>query len=532
MNKTGVGKQFERIVGKLYCEMGYDVELQKKMRGISGNEHTVDIYIHRKSFWRGEKDGIVECKYRDERYSIGKSELADFLLLLDDVHVKEAHMVTNSFFAESALTIADKYNVKLIDGVRLRKLLDKHDLSVYLEQHFPDDPFSYMAKSLFDVAEDAGALKGLPKREGVPASSFVFYDRADNPGKNNNLVDKRPGSPIINEGGRGPLEKFEKNPDIENLFKAERPKIHFDVDIGGLEDVKEEVKVAVIDPIINRRVYEKLHKEAGNVMLYGPPGCGKTLIAKAVATEFEGDFIAPYIHDIMRKYVGESEKYISKIFERCRRSDKPSVIFFDEFDALMPRSGPRYVKRIKNEFLSQLDGLSSRKGFPAVISASNSPWEVAIPIRRPGRFDRLIMVPPPDKIGRKQILRIHMRGLIMDDMVEGDYFDLIEYAAGKTEGWSGADLKGLIDVATDGPLKDYKRAAARGIRPNSVRKVNIEDFNRALTERDSSIKSWFRDAIRSCKRYKENEILKDIVKHFPQGFKKSEKEQGVITSFV
>ena len=143
----------------------------------------------------------------------------------------------------------------------------------------------------------------------------------------------------------------------------------------------------------------------------------------------------------------------------------------------MPRSGPSYVNRIKNEFKIQMSGIASSKGYPALLGATNKPWLVDIAIRRPGRFDKLIFIPPPRLKEREQILRIHMRSLIERDKIEGDPRDLIRHLAEKTEGWSGADLEYLVEDAKEIALRD----AVRGLRG---RKLELEDFERALSKFD------------------------------------------------
>jgi transitional endoplasmic reticulum ATPase len=494
MNTTLVGKQFEHLVGKLYSEMGYDVEVGKIIKGRSGADYETDVFFHRKSFWRGEKNGIVECKYRDDKNCVGRSDLADFLLLLDDVKVDEAHLVTNSYFADSVLMIADRYNIKMVDGSGLKKLLDKYNLSTYIE-HFPDNPLSFVAKSFFDIAETVGIIKTNKKND--VSTGFSFFDKnTPQPVEQPNMKDNEL--------------------DISSLVNVEIPKVMFDEDIGGLEEVKNDLKLSVINQMKFTKAYELLDKEPSSVLLYGPPGCGKTLIAKAIATEFGGQFMAPYVHDVMKRYVGESEEIVSKIFEYCRKSNKSTVLFFDELDALVPRGGPQYVKRIKNEFLTQMGGLSARRGHPIVIGASNKPWLIDIAIRRPGRFDDLIMIPQPDILERKQVLRVHMRNLVLKDMIDDDYIDIVDYLANKTEGWSSADLKALVEDAKKGPLRDLHSDS------DPVRKVVRSDFDTALSKRNPTVNSWYFEAIQGCRHFKENEILEDIMKHLPSSIKKEQ----------
>ncbi|MGQ4873018.1 MAG: CDC48 family AAA ATPase [Promethearchaeia archaeon] len=222
------------------------------------------------------------------------------------------------------------------------------------------------------------------------------------------------------------------------------PDISWD-EVGGLEDIKQELKEAVEWPI----KYPKLFERAGirplnGILLFGPPGCGKTLLAKAIATESECNFITIKGPEIFSKWVGESEKAIREVFRKARQA-APSIIYFDEIDAISSSRGftaggsPVYDS-IVNQILVEMDGIENRKGI-IVIASTNRPDMVDPALLRSGRFDRLIYVKAPDYEARLKILKVHTKNMPLDDDVS------LEEIARKTEGYSGADLENLCREA-------------------------------------------------------------------------------------
>ncbi|RLG60693.1 hypothetical protein DRN84_04310 [Candidatus Geothermarchaeota archaeon] len=221
----------------------------------------------------------------------------------------------------------------------------------------------------------------------------------------------------------------------------EIPEVHWD-DIGGLADVKREIREAVELPLKHPEVFEKLGiRHPKGILLYGPPGTGKTLLAKAVATESEANFIAVKGPEILSKWVGESEKAVREIFRKARMS-APTVVFFDEIDSIAPRRGLGYgdsgvTERIVNQLLSEMDGLERTKDV-VVIAATNRPDILDPALLRPGRFDKIIFVPPPDEEARYEIFKIHTRKMPLADDV-----DLRELAR-LTEYYTGADIEAVV----------------------------------------------------------------------------------------
>ncbi|MFA4646199.1 CDC48 family AAA ATPase [Pyrococcus kukulkanii] len=267
----------------------------------------------------------------------------------------------------------------------------------------------------------------------------------------------------------------------------EVPNVHWD-DIGGLEEVKQELREAVEWPL----KYPEAFRAYGitppkGILLYGPPGTGKTLLAKAVATESEANFIAVRGPEILSKWVGESEKNIREIFRKARQA-APTVIFIDEIDAIAPRRGTdvnRVTDRIINQLLTEMDGLVENSGV-VVIAATNRPDIIDPALLRPGRFDRLILVPAPDEKARLEIFKVHTRNMPLADDVK------LEELAKRTEGYTGADIAA---VCREAAMIAMRRALEQGILKEGMKadeikriaKVTMKDFEEALKKIGPSV---------------------------------------------
>jgi len=239
-------------------------------------------------------------------------------------------------------------------------------------------------------------------------------------------------------------------PTLIREIYVEVPEVRWS-DIGGLDDVKQQLREAVEWPMKHPEVFEQMGIEPPKgILLFGPPGTGKTLLAKAVATESGANFIAVRGPEILSKWVGESEKAIREIFRKARLY-APAVIFFDEIDAIAPARGyasdTRVTERIVSQLLTEMDGIY-RLDNVVIIAATNRPDILDPALLRPGRFDKLIYVPPPDLNGRLEILKIHTRNMPLAEDV-----DLYELAR-RTEGYSGADLEALVREAAMRALKE------------------------------------------------------------------------------
>lgn len=223
----------------------------------------------------------------------------------------------------------------------------------------------------------------------------------------------------------------------------EIPNVKWD-DIGGLENLKQELREAVEWPLKYPDVFKRLGiRPPRGILLYGPPGTGKTLLAKAVATESQANFISVKGPEVLSKWVGESEKAVREIFRKARET-APCIIFFDELDSIAPRRGIHtdagVTDRIVNQLLTEMDGMQSLKGV-VVLGATNRPDILDPALLRPGRFDRVLYVPPPDKNARLAIFKIHTREMPLDQDVD------LEQLAALTEGYTGADIEAVVREA-------------------------------------------------------------------------------------
>ncbi len=297
----------------------------------------------------------------------------------------------------------------------------------------------------------------------------------------------------------GGAPREEKKLTKEELIVKEKPNIKF-TDIGGLEGVKEELKKAIIYPFTHKKLYEYYNqKPGGGVLLYGPPGCGKTMIAKAAACECGADFINVETSTIMSKWVGESEKSIKNIFDVARGCER-AIIFFDEFDAVGGRRSEieDYAKRIVNELLQQMDGMTRNDNI-LVLAATNEPWAIDPALRRPGRLKKLVFIPPPDLEARKAIFEIYMGKLPLEPDISANNL------AEATQGFSGADIAAVCSDASELPL-------AEAIEGKPQRKIGKLDFERVIKNRRSSIIPWIRMAIEQVKKSREEDLFSELVK--------------------
>ncbi|MFP3985273.1 MAG: CDC48 family AAA ATPase, partial [Candidatus Bathyarchaeia archaeon] len=255
-------------------------------------------------------------------------------------------------------------------------------------------------------------------------------------------------------------------------------------DIGGLEEVKQELIEAVEWPLKNPEVFKRLGiRPPKGILLFGPPGCGKTMLARAVATESEANFITIKGPEVFSKWVGESEKAIREVFRKARMA-APAVIFFDEFDSLVPRRGMGFAdsgvtERVISQLLTEMDGILSLEDV-VVIAATNRPDIIDRAVLRPGRFDRLIYVPEPDEKARSEIFKIYTKDMPLNVDVNLETLPRI------TKGYSGADIEALC-----------REAALNALRKDiNAKVVTSEDFKEAASKIGPSISSdmetWYK----------------------------------------
>ncbi|GHF94833.1 ATP-binding protein [Streptomyces zaomyceticus] len=275
-------------------------------------------------------------------------------------------------------------------------------------------------------------------------------------------------------------------------------------DVGGMEEVKDRLEAAFLAPMRNpelRRLYGKSLR--GGLLLYGPPGCGKTFIARAVAGELGANFLTVSLSDVLDMWIGASEKNIHDIFETARRQ-APCVVFLDELDALGAKRSRTHhsgLRNVVNQLLTELDGIASGAGNEGVfvLAATNVPWDVDIALRRPGRLDRTLLVLPPDATARESILRYHLRERPIEAV---DLGKLVK----ATEDFSGADLAHVCETAAEAALLDSARSG-------SVRLISTKDLLGAAKQIKPSTEPWFAAARNVAMFANEGGLYDDLLAH-------------------
>jgi SpoVK/Ycf46/Vps4 family AAA+-type ATPase len=264
--------------------------------------------------------------------------------------------------------------------------------------------------------------------------------------------------------------------------EVERPSIDFS-QVGGMAELKEVIRMKIIYPLQHAEMFKAYGKTVGGgILMYGPPGCGKTYLARATAGEIRAGFLAVGINDVLDMWIGGSERNLHELFNHARRN-QPCVLFFDEVDALgasrsdMKGSAGRHLI---NQFLAETDGATSSNEGVLILAATNAPWHMDSAFRRPGRFDRVLFVPPPDEPARAAILRILCRGKPCSDIDHG-------HVAKKTRDFSGADLKSILDLAVEAKLTE---AMKKGI----PKPLTTRDLLAAAKQVQPSTREWFATA--------------------------------------
>ncbi|AXG74582.1 AAA family ATPase [Flavobacterium arcticum] len=293
--------------------------------------------------------------------------------------------------------------------------------------------------------------------------------------------------------------KYEQDESHSQLL--DKPKLNFG-DVGGMEHIKKEIDLKIIQPLNHADLYKAYGKKTGGgILLYGPPGCGKTYIAKATAGEINANFINVSLNDILDMWIGNSEKNLHEILE-VARANKPCVLFFDEIDALgasrndMKNSSSRHLI---NQFLQELDGIESDNDGILVLGATNAPWHLDTAFRRPGRFDRIIFIPPPDEGARESILQIKLKGKPTSTI---NYKKLAKLATD----YSGADIEAAIDIAIEEKLETSFKTGV-------PQPIEEKDLAKAMKKHNASTKEWFVSAKNFALYANESGLYNDVLSY-------------------
>ena len=357
----------------------------------------------------------------------------------------------------------------------------------------PDEPHD---STNTDQPPDADNPTDLPEEEGDLAFDSELGDELDS---------------WMAQTHSGAWVEREEPPDLNSIYDGgyddetgdfdfmEKPTINF-TSVGGMDSVKEEISLKIIQPMLHPELYEAYGKSAGGgILLYGPPGCGKTHLAKATAGEVRANFISVGLDEILDMFIGNSERNLHEMFEVARRNT-PCVLFFDEVDALgAKRSDMRQSagRHLINQFLAELDGINANNDGILILAATNAPWHLDSAFRRPGRFDRIVFVPPPDAAARAEILRILLEGKPMDRI---DYVSLGK----KLKDLSGADLKAVVDIAVEAKLQE-------AMKKGQPSPITTRDLQKAAKRAKPTTTEWFSTARNHALYSNEGGLYDDIL---------------------
>ncbi|RUM67536.1 MAG: ATP-binding protein [Sulfurospirillum sp.] len=251
-------------------------------------------------------------------------------------------------------------------------------------------------------------------------------------------------------------------------------------DVGGLDALKKEANIKIIQPFKNPELFKKFNKTAGGgILMYGPPGCGKSYFARAIAGECGAKFYNVTIEDILDMYVGESEKNIKTLFDTVR-ANRPAIVFIDEIDALGRKRELLRNSSLTttiNAFLAQMDGVESDNENILIIGATNAPWDVDSAFKRTGRFDRTFFIPPPDQSARVEIFKLNLQNLPIDSL---DYYQL----ALESNGFSGADIKGVVERVSEMVIESI-------LENKNDQKITQEHLLQIIKDTKKTTKEWF-----------------------------------------
>ena len=399
------------------------------------------------------------------------------------IYVLEAQVKQNPSFIKKA---NECYRRSLeLNGKTLSKDLTKQELARITLFELNQEEKMCGKKSIKTLIELAKSLEtknpGQAADYYLEAAELLLKESYKDPSREGEYVE------IANKSYIRAKELKKEGNKPENYFKqadiviTDKNKITFK-DIGGLEELKDEIRFKIIEPFKKPDLFKFYGKNVGGgILMYGPPGCGKSLIAKATANEADATFIHVKSSDLKSKFVGETEKNIAELFEKARAS-QPTIIFFDEFEALGGdrTEGQPHERSAVAQLLTEMDGMDSKDQQILLLAATNEPWAIDPALRREGRFGRTLFISPPDQKAREKIFSLSLANRPVDKI------NLTEL--GKlTQGFSGADVKSVCEIATDIPLRE-------SIRTGTKRKITMNDVKDGIKKTDSVLKQWFEKA--------------------------------------
>ena len=286
---------------------------------------------------------------------------------------------------------------------------------------------------------------------------------------------------------------------VETTSNFKKPKLSFK-DVGGLEQLKEAIASKIIRPLKHPFIYQHYGKKiGGGILLYGPPGCGKSLIAEATAGEANVAFFHVKSSDLKGKYVGETEKNIATLFAEAKKY-QPSIIFFDEFESLGGErtTAGEYQKSAVAQLLTEMNGVGTKNDQILLIAATNEPWSIDLALKREGRFGQTVLVPHPDLESRKQNFALALKGKPAAVDVQ------IEMLAAATEGYSGADITAIVNIATDQAMKRY-------FATKYLQDITLADLLFAIDQVKPRVKQWYAKANKIITERNEQEGYEELV---------------------
>ncbi len=330
-----------------------------------------------------------------------------------------------------------------------------YNVAAVIDESLEDEEFESW---LDNGATQAPLIKNSTNKPSPPKSSAPTDKPQTQPQKRIPFL--RNSSPSKSEPtNEAEIEKddfIETDAALDRAISNNLPQIDFS-DIGGMEELKERIRMSIIYPFKNKELFKKFKKSSGGgILFYGPPGCGKTLISRATAGECGAHFMNISITDILSKWVGESEQRLHQIFETARRKS-PTILFIDEVDALgVKRSDAGQMASMVNTLLTEIDGVESHNEDLLIIGATNTPWRIDSAFRRPGRFDHVLFVTPPDLQARESIFKIMLDGVPQEKLD-------ISKLAKVTDRFSGADIKAAVDSASEATIQEIMRTGKEGV---------------------------------------------------------------------